>query len=387
MHTCRLLCREPSTPLTASDHHKALNYMCKVRDEIEKGNDLNRECKLYILSAGIACTKRMYCGGESVDEMMNLSNTIALLFVLLVMVEPAEHMQSYDCQQMGSEMTDVMRVEREDEKLIRSWEMKALSEHLFTDTNHFASSFSACLRSSEQIAKAALREALHLRSEDVCLQSFKPLAWVFFKSSAEATAESLLLACGATHYQYVELADVRSIENKSRLDTIVQSAESESGQQVLRDLILSFKLPNKVVGIRRTLALSREVNRVATLNYTETLNTAHEAAMRGASWSWNHDDDEIHKASALLAGTAMILTKDCEMKRTDAFDGRVSLPFLQCCSTKNGSTLTYVQSTSEWVVYSIQEGKGARVKAKLKGLDGLCKCLLILIDSTSTTKR
>ena len=46
-------------------------------------------------------------------------------------------------------------------------------------------------------------------------------------------------------------------DRASRLKALVDAAESELGQAVLRDLQLSFELPRSVVGMRRTALLGR----------------------------------------------------------------------------------------------------------------------------------
>ena len=77
-----------------------------------------------------------------------------------------------------------------------------------------------------------------------------------------------------------------NVDEEEKLLSIVDAAESEAGQAVFRDLILSFRLPKAVVGVRRTLLLSIDANRIATQQYTEILNDAHNCAMRGPIYEY-----------------------------------------------------------------------------------------------------
>jgi hypothetical protein len=155
---------------------------------------------------------------------------------------------------------------------------------------------------------------------------------------------------------------------------------------VLRDLILSFKLPQGVVGVRRTLLLSREANQLATKSYTDALNAAHEAAMRGANWSWESDPDQIHKMSAVLAGLAVILAKTSDsVRKGNAFAGRVGLPFVDCTPPPPGVLrLGLVSSTGDWVVYKTNSSGKPRVTCRSTGFDGFCECVLLFSQSVRT---
>lgn len=148
---------------------------------------------------------------------------------------------------------------------------------------------------------------------------------------------------------------------------------------MLRDLILSFKLPQGVVGVRRTLLLSREANALATKAYTELLNAAHEAAMRGANWSWESDPDPVHKLCAVLAGMAVILAKTADaVRKGDAFMGRVTLPFIDCAPPPAGvSRLGLVASAGDWAVFKISQSGKARVNYRGHAMDGFKQAALL----------
>jgi len=153
--------------------------------------------------------------------------------------------------------------------------------------------------------------------------------------------------------------------------------------QVLRDLILSFTLPQSVVGVRRTPLLGREANRIATEQYTTELGNAHEAAMRGAEWSWNEDKEEVHKICALLAGLCILFSGRCGsadiIRKNDAFMGRVQLPFLETQMPAPGLKLMgFIPHRNEWLVYKIGKKQNVEVLLKDYGFDGLCQAALLV---------
>lgn len=148
----------------------------------------------------------------------------------------------------------------------------------------------------------------------------------------------------------------------------------------MRDFILSFKLPYSALGVRKGLLLSREANTFATKTYPEVLNAAHEAAMRGAQWTYQQDPDPIHKVAALLAGLALIMvkTKD-DVRKGNAFMGRVSLPFLEV-PPPDGSVrrMALVSQSGDWVVYKPKSSGKPRVEFRGHGVEGLKDAVLMM---------
>lgn len=153
----------------------------------------------------------------------------------------------------------------------------------------------------------------------------------------------------------------------------------------MRDLILSFTLPQSVVGVRRTPLLGREANRVATQQFTKELGYAHEAAMRGAEWSWKEDKEQVHQMSALLAGLCILFAGRSGsadiVRNMDAFNGRVQLPFLQTKLPPTGTKiLTFVPDSNEWIVYKLDAKQSIDVLMKGCEMDGLCKAALLMMS-------
>lgn len=153
--------------------------------------------------------------------------------------------------------------------------------------------------------------------------------------------------------------------------------------QLLRDIILSFTLPQAVVGVRRNPLLGREANRIATEQHTTILGEAHEAAMRGAEWSWKEDKNEVHRMSSLLAGLCILFagrggTAD-KIRKSDAFQGRVQLPFLETMIPPPGmKRMGFIPSMNQWLVYTVDKRRGVTVHLKHEGFEGLCEAALLL---------
>ena len=150
--------------------------------------------------------------------------------------------------------------------------------------------------------------------------------------------------------------------------------------QVLRDLILSFKLPRAVVGVRRTCLLSRESNLIASEQHATTLGAAHDAAMRGARWTWEKDEDPVHKMCALLAGLAVQMCDHSQsIRKDDMFKGRVLLPFLETRPAASRlPRMQLLEHSHEWVVYTLDHRGRAKVRLRQAGYDGMVQCVLAI---------
>jgi hypothetical protein len=371
--------------------------MAGLRDRLLQGEALSQEGKTFLMCSGICCYRRYHAGDEADAERALVLKTVSLLFVLLVLAEgpladaPAGDTSTGDEGDMFSSSIedafpkDGTGVERTEEgRLLDAWKQSSASECAFCLSGAHASSMGTQLRSDAEISRAALHEGRGL-GVNATMDEFSDLAMVFFRASASAAVNSLIQQ-REPDFVTLESAGVlsSSLENREELlSAIVAAAESESGQAVLRDLILSFKLPQSAIGVRRTLLLTREANAIVTMQHTEILNGAHEAAMRGAEWSWTRDEDQVHKAAALLAGYAVIVAKSQEfIRRGDAFRGRVCLPFLECRPPKDVRQARLAMlSGGEWAIFKTSSSGQPRVLLKQSGFAGLCVCLLYLSKS------
>jgi len=215
---------------------------------------------------------------------------------------------------------------------------------------------------------------------------------------------------------------------------IMNAADAELGMQVFRDLILSFGLPKRVVGLRHTLLLSRETSGIATRNYSTLVAHAHAAGLRGPAGVWEHgvshsaynlvvdaigvdgqnadeqrpffldaseearikraslveDTQEMLDASkggsrtermcSLLAGLAMLASPNAnEARKGFAFDSRVSLPFL-CLPRPRGAPLLELHTNGEWTLVAPDEATGGpKLITRGRDVDGLQRCACLMV--------
>ena len=174
------------------------------------------------------------------------------------------------------------------------------------------------------------------------------------------------------------------VSREDRLAAIAASAESEAGQQIARDLLLSLILPQHLVGTRQTLLLSREAATQAGVHNAEATNRAHSFAMAGTEWIWTHSTDELERAVCLLTGIAVMTTRGGEdpVRKQDAFGGRVLLP---CFETKppepSVMRLLLVPEKNVWILFHLTKSGTPRVVSRLSGFEGLCDSCVRLVSN------
>ena len=400
-------------PIPVAAHCAAGAYMLAIRDAMLRGQELSQAAKSSLLCAGTGCMRRIVCESDDESGILLMKTTQALIFSLLAFSEPniraediapsaveneADHekedgvgnVEELDGQMLPKRQRCNIR---DSEQLLLAWKAKSLADKV-QDTRHADSSWATELKSDAAVSRAALKEAQHLSGNNKMADLYD-MSKIFFRCTSSAMASSML--CNVSTKRPADEAgssfltlDVVGMLNdanetqEEKLKALADAAESESGQSVLRDLILSFKLPQQAVSTRRTVVLSRESNSTATKQYPEVVNVAHEAAMRGAMWTYEEDPDEVHKICALLAGYALVLVKNKdEIRKGNAFGGRVSLSFLDGPSPPPSVTrLTLLPETNEWVVYSLNSRGKPNVKCRKSGYTGFCECLLLVSTFT-----
>lgn len=382
--------------LPVSQHGSCTRAMLRARDLLVRGGfAVSGISRTSLMCTGIACMRRVNAEVESNDNADLIKTTIVLIFSLLVMSDSSREAEEDTYEEATDEMKRKKqrpnRILRVDEKIIQAWRDSTLADVAFPpESDEHRSDWSAALNSNSSVSRAALREARYCADANAMVEMQK-LSEIFFKCSGAAMMQSVMTKAapmapreeiGDMSFLTLDTVTLMNDANEQqyeKLASLVSAAESEAGQAVLRDIILSFKMPSGVVGVRRTLMLSREANQTAMRLYTEALNSAHEAAMRGAEWSWKSDPDPIHRVSAVLAGMAVIIAKTPDtIRKGDAFRGRVSLPFIETQPPDAGVTrLALVPATAAWVVYSVNSDGEPRVQASKAGFDGFCEMMLL----------
>lgn len=204
---------------------------------------------------------------------------------------------------------------------------------------------------------------------DASLDSVKPYARAFFLSSVTV----LQMRCLFSDTDFLSLEVQRE---GTSVEMIVNAADSEAGQVVMRDLYLSLVLPMKLVGVRRTLLVSREAAHAATQAHPFETQQGHQVAMQGAPSAWR-SDDVTKRTAAVLAGLACLLTREGPdpIRKSDAFGGRVVLPFLEPRPPRDRAAprVALDRWNNRWSLFSLT-ANSPDVIASGVGLAGLEMC-------------
>ena len=416
----RKLCLADHMPLPVKSHKSAVQMMLELRDRLETLTvDADRDVRMLLLYTGIAVHRRWTLSSDE-EERSDLHVTLTLLFMLQVLCDQrARQPLSPEPMETGHESPALLaprqegvqettaappeddaavpvKIIRPEEDSIERWRKQALW-HMVKQVEQESQSegedggWAEAMRCSPMaVARACLFEAARL-GDTAGLVDMSKLGEMFMHCSALSLQYNMLEQCkqkdDSTNFLSLSSAHFVMAANndcqEEKLIAIADAAESEAGQQVLRDMILSFSLPSWVVGQRRTPLLSREANAIATEHFTKELGEAHEAAMRGAQWSWQEDPEPLHKVGALMAGLCILLAGRGEgtdhIRKRDAFRGRAQFPFLSTEAPAQGlSRLGFVPHSNTWLVYSVDRHGQPNVQLKHDGFEGMCQAVLLL---------
>ena len=365
-------------------HRRAVAKLCLLKTRLEASDDLAKDVVQVLASAG-AMVGRAVTFAVNEDDRNDLAITLSLLFGLVVLCKtcpsapadelPAlrETLRKYDAFTLVSDREDYVPHHVAAGVLLRLWstpdgvEPTAIAR--FAAQRFFRATSSAMFMGK-------LLEAADEEEED----------------------DDGAMFCSLSVGKVLEEANPEMQEK--RLRGIVDGADSEVGQQarrleiqwrtlsnltvcsfpqVLRDLILSFLLPRELLGARKTLLLPREASKRAGVEHGMLLSQAHDAAMRGAPWSFSDDPEKVHRICALLSGLAMLQlakAKQADVRTAVPFDGMVQISFLELQPSTHKKKLVYDEEIDTWRVYSRDP---LTIHARGAGLEGLKTCILELI--------
>lgn len=206
------------------------------------------------------------------------------------------------------------------------------------------------------------------------------LADSFFRRVRFMTKRKVLMSLENSLLNPVQVPLVQS--ESEVLASIVKAADGEMGMTAMRDIYLSFCLPQNDVGMRRTLLLPRAVHTKSRTKHPAIMHEAHEVAMLGASNVWaSSDQDDMAKSCVLLSAVAMLLCKSgSDIRKIAAFAGRVGLPFVEKTPGQNGA-MHIVLCDVTWWALSNGDGRDTKVLYSGDGLLGLCRCVLLLAEN------
>ena len=395
--------------LSCNDHRRGVDCMTVLRDAlIEVTQPCPPSVAMTLTRCGIKLQRFVAheVNSERTDvfEMLSqLKITIGMLFALVVLCAVVNDEGS--AQRCGQCDLDGEAADDDDAHdmggYLQEWQLASFESDLSLADGRSpaASSWAASGRSPSVVANACLVSARRTL-QDLSMEDLSMTGLVFFRASAKALAlsifdKALSRSVDACCQGTTSGAPVASLEAAStlagiglddeklrqRLLDIVDVAESDAGQQIFRDLILSFRLPRTVVGVRRTCLLTRDTNALASREHTDTMSHAHAAAMRGARWCFEHDEEPEVRRCAVLAGVAVIMldTHD-SLRKDDMYAGRIDLPFIETMPPPaNVNRLMLLEHSHEWVVYSVTAKGEPKVKLRESGQSGFFKAIVVLV--------
>lgn len=405
--------------VTTSDHIEAVDALCKLQGALERSGEASRQSQIRLICVMTSLLRRVVRMEDEVAKLLHyltdpeeiaagatrvpqlradvrdLEQTAMLVFSVIVMIDvialggmPADaeaSFQSLDEAMDRCLWTELCRPSKRrlelPEELQYNEKQRLLTEELADRpfvVHEDSSSWTTLMLQPGLLANAAVRAAgslLRSRSEE-CVEELKQLSRVFAQNTAAQMAVQML----KSERDFVTLATQRigslpALDRERALASVVSAAESDSGQSVLRDMVISFLLPRKVVGKRRTLLLSREVSARASKEFPWIASLAHEVAMQGAEHVFEHSKSELKRVCALLSGIAMLTTTgtDDTIRKATAFNGLVQLPFLETLPpTKRSQTrLALVPTTRSWTLYTLSSTGRPVVEMSQRGFEGL----------------
>ena len=267
----RLLRKASSERLSLASHLSVGRLLCKLRDAIVAGETVVRPDAMKILCAGIAFYRRHTLGDVQEDEEDSsetielLRQSATLIFVLLAAVEArsnglSDTDNSSAIVEAANQGTLAAVLDLPSRKRPRT--DQAPDEQIVTPG---------------ELTLNVLKLAACALSRPTSPSELHAHADVFFRASAACMASRILLKEGNVDFKALSTQKNDSPREK-RLLAIAQAGESEAGQSCLRDILLSFLLPAKMVGVRRTLLLSRAAGTAAGVDHPDLVNQAHSVA-------------------------------------------------------------------------------------------------------------
>ncbi len=344
-------------------HKRAVAKLCRLKLRLEASDDLSKDVAQVLVSAG-AIVNRAVTFATNEDDRSDLGITLSLLFGLVILCKtcpPARDQEELEGLKETLAVYDAFCIAGDRENYI---------------PHHVAAG--ALLRqwsTPDGVAPTAI--ARHAAQRFFRSTSAAMFLSKILEAADDDEEEDDAMFCSLSVGAMLEEANPEMKEK--RLRGIVDGADSEVGQQVLRDLILSFLLPRELLGTRKTLLLTREASKRAGVEHGLLLSQAHDAAMRGAPYSYSDDENDVHKICALLAGLAMLQlakAKNADVRIATPFDGLVQIGFLELTPCAHKKRLVYDEEVDTWRVYSQSP---LTVHARGAGLDGLRACILDLV--------
>lgn len=403
-----------SNVLSLTDHLKAAKMLCSIRNRLAKDETIDNKTLVLLLCSGIACHRRWSVGdvgettagasakneadelkmNEESKELVRASAT--RIFVLLCVAERQKgHTNEVAASREAVAAAGLSSVwaqiappppKKKKAKPVKGAPAAEEEEELEDRREEPSWSMATHLTAGE-VARHALLLGVDCL-EDEAYTAIDGLMGLFYRNASANMASSMLMPSGDQDFVSLAMAkpmaELKGEERTKRLAALSIAAESEAGQSVMRDMLLSFLLPASHAGVRRTLLLTRACSTKAGVDYPELTSRAHQVAMAGAEWIWAQGTDELERLCCMMAGLAVLTTKGGEdpIRKQDAFCGRLQLPFLETAPPPpEAMRITLIPHAKRWVLFRLDQRGMPKILCSLKGFDGFCDVALQLVAS------
>ncbi|MGZ0214135.1 MAG: hypothetical protein ACKVI4_16785, partial [Actinomycetales bacterium] len=167
--------------MAVADHRKATEAMCKLKEMLHDGVPVDAGVGIALTCAGIALQRRIAIGPEHTGAYAQLHTTLALLFVLVVLVADAA----------AALPTGSDEAERAAE-VVATWARSPLIEQLRSaETDAASSSWARVLRDPGALC-TTLVSAARQGGASATLAELAAQGTLFFRASSAAMAAQLL---------------------------------------------------------------------------------------------------------------------------------------------------------------------------------------------------
>jgi chemotaxis protein histidine kinase CheA len=297
--------------LSLTEHLKAAKVLCSIRNHLSNGEMLDSKTMILLLCSGIACHRRWAVGdaGETTasasakneadelkmnEEARELVRTSAThIFVLLCMAERQKKQQlvvdasreavaTAGLSSVWAQIAPPPKKEAKKKKGATGQAPAAEEAEEPEDDRREEPSWSVATHlTAGEVARHALVLGVDCL-DDEALTAIDGLMGLFYRNAGANMAASMLMPSGNQDFVALSMAkpmaELDKGERTKRLMALAIAAESEAGQSIVRDLLLSFLLPASHAGVRRTLLLTRACSTKAGVDYPELTSRGHEVA-------------------------------------------------------------------------------------------------------------
>jgi hypothetical protein len=357
-----------------SRHASAFRALCQYRKDCLDGSYAPQEQDFtYLCLSGVHLQKCLDSAATTPEDDIDLiQGTIARLFVLAVEMYSQLNFGSFPGLDQASFV----------EGWLQGSSARPMQHKSCSPEDRVACATTACLQL--ELKTTVPVEEGRLRSE---------IPVTFFRAASTQLMEDLLSHAAGSQgdncREFVSLEKSSFINSPEtphleRILTLVGIAESEAGQSLLRDTILSITLPRKVVGCRGTYLLHRTTNKAATIQNTELVTEAHNAAMCGALWCWDNKEDVVLQTAAVLAGLGVFFCGTSgSISKSLPYDARVLLPWI--CAPPNshfvkGVRLFFSPTCNTWTAFSYLKNSEIKIHSRARGVKGLVWAVSIILN-------